>query len=192
MMFDYPAYGYTRDLLLMVTIQPPADAVPKKVSIGLQASWMACGSSCHPGNHRFALALPGEASTSPKASPTASVFEAARKELPVPLQGWSVRVESAVDAAEIRIRLRALESGGRSEVAPETCTFFSSDGQVSSRPPQRWSRASDGSLVMVAFRSEYGPKGRSSLPGVLYCSGGWGPQGTPQYMRVQPPVAATK
>ena len=190
MMFHYPAYGYERDIVLLTDITPPEGSLPEKVTLEVQASWMACGATCHPGSHRFSLTLPraGE-SASPVDPSLVGVFSAARKELPASLQGWEVRVESAVDDSRIRLRLRRSSKGAK--VDPEGCVFFSSDGQISSTPEQVWSREADGSLLMVAERSKHGPAEQRSLPGVLYCPSGWGNGGAPKYMQVNPAVSAS-
>ena len=189
LMFHYPAYGYERDIVLLTEIFPPADAVPEKVRLDVRASWMACGSTCHPGSHTFSLTLPAGKGGG-VASPHAATFAAARKELPAPLTGWEVQMETPKDAATIRLRLRPLGRGPA--IDPATCEFFSSDGQLSSTPAQKWRREADGSLLMTAPRSEHGPAKQTHLPGVLYCPGGWGPDGGPTHMQVNPAVLATK
>ncbi|HMD61832.1 MAG TPA: protein-disulfide reductase DsbD domain-containing protein, partial [Opitutaceae bacterium] len=51
--------GYDGDLLLPVTITPPADLKPgANVELRVGADWLMCQDECVPGNARLSLALP--------------------------------------------------------------------------------------------------------------------------------------
>ncbi|BCU75706.1 protein-disulfide reductase DsbD domain-containing protein [Luteolibacter sp. LG18] len=154
MMAKYPAHGYERDILLLVEITPPA-VVPEKVELKAEASWMACADGCYPGNKILTLDFPATAQTAEIAK--------ARAELPQPLQGWTATLESAKDAAEIRVKFTRASGN---DAQPGTLYFFSSDEQISSDPPQKIEPLADG-FRLIAPRSEYSPKNKASLPGVL-------------------------
>ena len=113
----------------------------------------------------------------------ASSFQKARQELPRPLQGWSTELLSAPDAEEIRFRVTPA-TGNAAD--PGELYFFSSDGQISSDPPQRVVKT-DGGYEITAERSPYGPKNKASLPGVLISSTGFTKDGT-KFATIEPGV----
>lgn len=162
MMAIHPVHGYERDVMLLVEITPPAEITKEKVDLKANATWMACADGCYPGKIALDLELP--VATEPAVDTEKSgSFTKARQEIPQPLQHWTTEVVSAVDAEEIRIRLKP---GSADAVLPEDVYFFSSDGQISSNKPQRV-EAKDGVYEIVAKRSKFGPKGKASLPGIL-------------------------
>jgi thiol:disulfide interchange protein DsbD len=96
-MLGLTAWGYERDVLLLVTITPPA-GLRDGVFVDLRAkgAWMACGRTCHPGWGDFLLKLPVNAqATTPVWDPAHKpLFAEATEELPPPLEGWSATVTS--------------------------------------------------------------------------------------------------
>lgn len=153
-MAGHAAHGYERDVMLLVEITPTAD-LPEKVELNAEASWMACADGCYPGRKTLTLGFPAPAE--------ASAIAKARADLPQPLQGWTTILESAKDAPEIRVKFTRAHGN---TAAPAKPYFFSSDGQISSDPPQKIETLPDG-FRLIAERSEYSPKGCTTLPGVL-------------------------
>ncbi|MGC4014832.1 MAG: protein-disulfide reductase DsbD family protein [Luteolibacter sp.] len=153
-MAGHPAHGYERDVLLLVEITPPAQ-LPSKIELKAEASWMACADGCYPGQKELALDFP--------AADQSAAIAKARAELPQPLRGWNAALESAKDGPEIRVKFTR---SGDNKVDPGKLYFFSSDGQISSDPPQKIEALPDG-FRLIAERSEYSPKGCATLPGVL-------------------------
>lgn len=162
MMAVYPVHGYERDVMLLVDITPPAEISGEKIDLKAKATWMACADGCYPGKIALDLALPVAAEPALDAG-VAAAFAKARQEIPQPLQNWTTELVSVVDAQEIRIRLKP---GSPESVLPGDVYFFSSDGQVSSDQPQRL-EAKDGVFEIIAKRAEFGPKGKTTLPGIL-------------------------
>ena len=163
MMAIHPVHGFERDVLLLVEITPPPATSSARIELKATASWMACADGCYPGKKDLSLALPVAAE--PTADPAmAASFATARAEIPRPLQHWKMEVLSEVDAPEIRLRLTPADGEARS---PGEAYFFSSDGQISSAPAQKLARKDGGVIEITAPRAEYGPKGKTSLPGVL-------------------------
>lgn len=170
LMAIHPVYGYEREVMLLTEITPPAEISAKEVRLKATATWMACADGCYPGEADLTLEL--AVSSNPEKDPAAAgAFASARREIPQPLEGWSAELVSAVDAPEIRLRLKSNSPGGRQDL-PRDLYFFSSDGQISSDPPQRLETGKDGFVEIVAPRSAYGPKGKGVLPGVLLSGGG--------------------
>ena len=196
MMAIHPVHGFERDVMLLVEVTPPAE-LPARVKLKATASWMACADGCYPGKKELVLELPVEAEA--KADPAvAASFTSARAELPRPIEGWKAELLSAPDAAEIRVRLTPADDRA---LPPGDIYFFSSDGQISSDPPQRVEKTPDGTgFEIIAARSPYGPKGKSTLPGVLVSSRPLS-KGGPSFASIEPrsadgataaPAASTK
>ncbi len=164
LMAIHPVHGYERDVMLVVDIKAPEKIQTSSVRIQASASWMACADGCYPGKTALELTLPVAADAT-KSAAVVEQFTQARNEIPQPLETWSAELISAVDAPEIRLRLKPESSGGAPP--PGDVYFFSSDGQISSDQPQRVEIAPDGAFQIIASRSPYGPKGKKSLPGVL-------------------------
>jgi DsbC/DsbD-like thiol-disulfide interchange protein len=162
-MAGHLAHGYERDILLMTEITPPANISSPRLQLQATASWMACAAGCYPEKKKLTLDLPvaAEAIADPA---HAAAFAQARAELPRPLEHWNVALESATDAAEIRVKFTPADDKARD---PGAVYFFSSDGQISSDPPQRIETLADGGFRLIAPRAQYSPKGRTTLPGVL-------------------------
>lgn len=162
-MAGHPAHGYERDILLMTEITPPAGVASQRIQLQATASWMACAAGCYPEKKKLALDLPVAAEVIVDSS-HAAAFTQARAELPRPLEHWNVVLESPADAAEIRVKFTPADDKARD---PGPVYFFSSDGQISSDPPQRIEALADGGFRLIAPRAQYSPKGRAALPGVL-------------------------
>ncbi len=162
MMSIHPVHGFERDVLLMVEITPPATLATTAAELKATASWMACADGCYPGKKELSLSLPVAAQASPDPA-QAGTFAQARTELPRALEHWKVQLVSEPDAAEIRLRLSPADDQALAPVDPY---FFSSDGQISSKPVQTV-EVKDGVIEITAPRAQYGPKVGKSLPGVL-------------------------
>lgn len=158
MMAIYPVHGYERDVMLLVDITPPAEIASTKVTLQATASWMACADGCFPGKISLSLDLP--VSAEPSVDET---FSKARQEISQPLENWNAELVSPVDAPEIHFRLKP---GNPDSVLPDDVYFFSSDGQIASDQPQRIEKK-DGAYEVTIKRAEFGPKGKTTLPGVL-------------------------
>ena len=186
LMAIHPVHGFERDVILLVDITPPAKIAASRVSLKATASWMACADGCYPGKKELSCEL--DVATEAKADPAlASAFQKAREELPKPLQGWNAELLSAPDAQEIRFRLT---STSELAVEPKDLYFFSSDGQISSDPPQRVVKTETG-LEIIAERSPYGPKSKGSLPGVLKSATPFS-KGGPAFAAIEPVLPGSK
>jgi DsbC/DsbD-like thiol-disulfide interchange protein len=162
-MAGHPAHGYERDILLMTEITPPANVSSPRLQLQATASWMACAAGCYPEKKKLTLDLPVAVEAIPDPA-HAAAFAQARAELPRPLEHWNVELESPRDATEIRVKFTPTEAKARD---PGVVYFFSSDGQISSDPPQRIEALAGGGFRLIAPRAQYSPKGRATLPGVL-------------------------
>jgi hypothetical protein len=82
-----------------------------------------------------------------------------------------VVIETKPGESPVRIAVKALTKQAGD---PGDIYFFSEDEQISSEPPQVAERRDDGSYLITAERSEWGPKDpQPTLPGILVASGSW-------------------
>ncbi|MGC4016627.1 MAG: protein-disulfide reductase DsbD family protein [Luteolibacter sp.] len=89
---DLPGFGYLGELVLPVTLIPPASAKgPAKIA--LKVDWLTCNdSACVPGDAALDLSLvPG----SPAPTPAAPVIATAKGKVPAPLAGLKLEVKDA-------------------------------------------------------------------------------------------------
>jgi len=163
LMAIHPVHSFKRDVMLLVRITPPEKITASRVSLKATATWMACADGCYPGKKELSLDLPVAGQAAADAA-QAEAFASARAELPQPLQHWKVERLSEVDAAEIKLRLTPADDQA---LPAEGAYFFSSDGQISSAPKQTVTLKEAGVIEITAERAQYGPKGRTDLPGVL-------------------------
>lgn len=180
-MAGHPAHGFHRDVLLMVDINPPATIDSEPVTLRVNATWMACAKSCHPGNTKLSITLPVAEVASPDPRHDQK-FKKARQELPQPLESWNLSLLSPPDTNTIHLRLTPKAS--TLHVLP-SLYFFSSDGQVSSDQPQRLDSPASGSYDLTLQRAEFGPDDVTHLPGILFSSNQLGP-GRQQFGSINP------
>ncbi len=185
MMAIHPVHGFERDVMLLVEITPPAE-LPARVKLAATASWMACADGCYPGKKDLSLELPAGDTEKPDPARAAD-FARARAEIPRPLEHWKTEVLTAAGAPAIRLRLTPADDLA---ILPDELYFFSSDGQVSSSPPQRVERK-DGGWEIIAPRSPYGPKDADRLPGVVVASSSL-TKGGPAFASIDPPFPLGK
>ncbi len=160
-MGPYPCHGYERPVTLLVTITPPAELVAPFVTLRAKAQWMCCAKGCFPGLKSFDMTLP--VSAEPIVDPTAqALIKKALSELPTSEHQLHATLLNEPDAPLLKMRLSGLK-----KTSPAELYFFSSDGQISSDQTQKFSLQDDGSWLFTVPRSEFSPKGASSLPGVL-------------------------
>ncbi|WP_411846008.1 protein-disulfide reductase DsbD domain-containing protein [Roseibacillus persicicus] len=162
-MAGHPAHGYHREVLLTVTMTPPATLPSDEITLEAEAIWMACARTCHPGQQKVSLTLP-VASTSKPDPRTRPFFARADAELPKALAEWQAKLLTAPDATPIQLQLTPPDGWGGS---PDSLYFFSTDGQVSSDQEQAVAPGPNGSLLMTLQRSEFSPEGKTSLSGIL-------------------------
>jgi len=161
-MSGHPAHGYTRDILLITEITPPAQLTEATYTLNGAASWMACAASCHPGHKTLSITLPVKTGQGGE-SPDRKRFQTTLANIPNSSHGWSGTWSSADEGASIALKLTP--PVGSPPI--KTCYFFSSDGQISSAPPQQADRLPNGTWRIRAKRSEFGPIFKPNLPGIL-------------------------
>jgi len=163
------SFGYTGEVLLIASIQPPADLrAGKRAVLDARAGWLECREECMPGSAVLRIELPVAAEAPPPDPAWAPLFARTRRSLPRPSSDW--RWSGAADRD--RIILRGVY-GSHPRPDPGDVFFFpDKEGVVDHSADQSVSR-DDRGLVLELRRSKFSPRPPSRLRGVLRSSGGW-------------------
>jgi thiol:disulfide interchange protein DsbD len=161
--------GYEGDLLLPVTITPPADtAAGTQVELKAAATWLMCKDVCKPGKAEVALTLPVLADP-PKADPNFGArLQAVLDQLPRTDPAWTV--SATRDAKTVTLVVRGAAGSGPSPAQPH---FFADDNLVGYDLPQTFTTDHAGGIVMSLQISPDGPQDATRLAGVLASNDGW-------------------
>ena len=179
------AYGYEREVLLIVDIKPPANLKRgANVTLSAAGAWMACARTCHPGFGDFAITLPvAKTEEKPDFDPAwRERFEAERSTFPTDLNNWTATVAEE-SPTEIVLTLRP-KSGSQIQ-AIDDVYFFSYDHQVDSDAKQVVAIASDGAIEFRLTRPDFAPDDPSELAGLIYRPGGWPENGDAKFARIR-------
>jgi thiol:disulfide interchange protein/DsbC/DsbD-like thiol-disulfide interchange protein len=161
-------YGYEGDVLLLVPMRAPADAVAgSSASITANVYWMVCEEICIPEEVTLGIGVPiAGAPSAPGAS--ATLFDRSTATLPVPSDGWQFRAAQRGD----RIILNARPPEGVRIEQPEISFFAATGPLIEYSAPQPVSLR-DGELAIELTRSPYAADGVTRLAGVLHAPAGW-------------------
>jgi DsbC/DsbD-like thiol-disulfide interchange protein/cytochrome c biogenesis protein CcdA len=169
--------GYEGDLLLPVTLTPPADLKPGiPVSIPVAVDWLMCQDVCVPGSKKLTLSLPVLAED-PKPDPDwGTRIRDTLAQLPVPDPAWTVTTWRAAGS----VMLDVAPAGGpaRPPPAADHLHFFSRDGTVAYDQPQPAKSDGHGGVLLTLPAATDGPANAARLVGVLTSAEGWR-SGTP-------------
>jgi DsbC/DsbD-like thiol-disulfide interchange protein len=162
------SYGYTREVLLPVTITPPTTlAAGTSVTLAARADWLECREVCLPGRRELSLVLPVRAE-SPPSGPWGAAFASARKRLPRAAAGW------VFEARETPERLVLVVRPPRAQAEIRQAWFFPDRGQVIDHAAtQVWAR-SPGSYRLEMTPAPNAARPRGALEGVLVTEGSGG------------------
>jgi DsbC/DsbD-like thiol-disulfide interchange protein/cytochrome c biogenesis protein CcdA len=175
--------GYDGDLLLPVTLTPPADLKPGTVAqIKAAADWLMCQDVCVPGKASLSLSLPvsgADPVPDPEWGPRVRAVVA---QLPARDPSWSAWAERG--PAAVTLAVRPAGAGAGPTPAPSDLHFFSDDGTIAYDLPQKASSDGNGGFTLTLPVSPDGPKDAPRLLGVLTSSSGWRPDGTLPGLRI--------
>src|SRR5258707_10287219 len=148
------SYGYTREVLLPVTITPPTSlAAGTSVTLAARADWLECREVCLPGRRELSLVLPVRAQAPRPSGPWGAAFASARERLPRAAAGW------AFEARETPDRLVLLVRPPRAQAGIRQAYFFPDPGQVIDHAATQTSARSAGS-----YRLERRPAPNAARP----------------------------
>jgi thiol:disulfide interchange protein DsbD len=169
--------GYDGDLLLPVTITPPADLkAGATAELHVAADWLMCQDECVPGNAKLSVTLPvSEGAPQPDPVWGARIREAVAQ-LPAQDPGWAV--SASRDAKTVTLTVRPNGASANLARTPGGLHFFSRDGYTAFDQPE--TAAADGNIgftISLPIASD-GPKDPPRLTGVLTSGAGWRPDGS--------------
>lgn len=151
LMFRIKAQGYERDVLLQTVIMPPADLAPgQTIPLKGKATWMCCGSSCHPGHRPVSLAMPVANESRPDAK-WQPLFEKERAAYARRSEAWTATAKE--EGPKVTLTLKP-GSSARPLTAGETVIFFTEDGWINSDEAQPQSLGADGNLTLHLTRAD--------------------------------------
>jgi thiol:disulfide interchange protein/DsbC/DsbD-like thiol-disulfide interchange protein len=169
--------GYDGDLLLPVTLTPPADLkAGSTVEISAKADWLMCQDECVPGSAKVSLTLPVSAG-SPGQDPTwGARVRAVLAQLPAADPSWTP--SATRDAKGVTLLVQSTGDSGSPSRAPGGVHFFSTDATIASDVAEAVVSDGKGGFVLTLPVSPDGPKDVGRLVGVLTSNQGWKPDGS--------------
>jgi thiol:disulfide interchange protein/DsbC/DsbD-like thiol-disulfide interchange protein len=167
--------GYEGDVLLPVTLTPPADLAPgSTVKLPVEADWLMCQDVCVPGSKKLSLSLP-VLSGEPQPDPDwGAKIRGVLAQLPSADPAWTVSASRTATSVTLVIGpgvdFRALPH-------PAGLHFFSTDGTVAYDQPQV-ATENGGEINLTLPVDPNGPKDAARLVGVLTSTAGWRADGS--------------
>lgn len=152
-------YGYDHQVLLMVTLRPPA-GLKQGMSERIEARvrYLVCRDVCIPGQKQLALTLPVKSGA--EASASAQGFEATRQRLPRPLpKNWKISAASVGDEFRLDLRIGALTA---------TPQFFPLEEEQVENAAVQAATAIPGGIRLHLKKSNHLLQPISRLKGVLF------------------------
>ena len=173
--------GYEGELLLPITLIPPADLKPgDSVDLNANADWLMCEDVCIPGNASLTLKLAVTAEA-PKPDVTwGEKIRATVSGLPRPDAAW--KVSASRNAKTVTLALTPAQTGGH---APTGLHFFSDDNLIVYEQPQVAKPDGRGGFVLTVALAADAPAGTKKLLGVVTSESGWLPGGGLRGLRVE-------
>ena len=180
--------GYEGDLLLPVTLTPPANLAPgTSVTLNAAAEWLMCEEVCMPGDAKVALTLPVAATAAPDPAIGARLA-AVVAGLPRADAAW--KVSATRDAKNVTLRVSPVGPTAGRASTPSDLRFFADDNYVAYELPQTVVPDTAGGFVLTLPISPDAPKDTAKLAGVLTSETGWLADGALRALRIDLPFAA--
>jgi len=178
--------GYHGDLLLPVTLTPPAGlAAGTAVELKAAVRWLMCYDVCKPGHAALNLTLPVAAADPAPDPDWGAKIRAAVANLPATDPDWTLAASR--DPKWIILVVRPSSAGGRAPLHPH---FFSRDNLVAYDAPQIVLEDGQGGVSLKLAISPDAPAGAANLVGVLTSDNGWHPDGSLPALAVDIPFGA--
>jgi thiol:disulfide interchange protein/DsbC/DsbD-like thiol-disulfide interchange protein len=177
--------GYEGDLLLPITLTPPAD-LGRDASLTLKASaeWLMCRDVCKPGNAEVSLTLPISSDTPSPDPQWGGKIRSVLASLPRPHANWLVRASRDGKAITLTVtptQARPATPGGFS---PSALHFFCDNDLVAYDQPQKVKSDRAGGFVLSLPITTDATADPTKLAGVLTSAYGWIPDGTLPGLRI--------
>ncbi len=173
--------GYDGDLLLPVTITPPANLAPgSTVTLQADVQWLMCQDVCMPGNADLQIALPIRSEAPTPDATWGTRLRAVVASLPRADPQW--RVTATHDAKNVSLKIAPAQANAPS---PTDLHFFSDDNFVAYELPQPVAPDGHGGYILTLPISPDGPKNPEKLLGVLTSENGWSGDAARRGLRVE-------
>jgi DsbC/DsbD-like thiol-disulfide interchange protein/cytochrome c biogenesis protein CcdA len=181
--------GYDGDLLLPVTITPPADLkAGTSAEITVSAEWLMCQDECVPGNATLSLVLPVSAEGAQPDPVWAPRIQAVVAQLPVADPSW--KAYASRGPATVTLVVRAEGAPADSARLAADLHFFSEDGTTAYDQPEIAAQDGKGGFTLTLPIASDAPKDAPRLVGVLTSKQGWRPDGSLPGLRIDVPFGA--
>ena len=179
--------GYNDEILLPVTLTPPADLAPGgMVTLAASAEWLMCEEVCIPGDANVSLTL-NVVPDAPK--PDATWGEKIRATLAgLPRADAAWKVSASRNAKNIFLTVTPAQPG---VPAPTDLHFFADDNLVAYELPQTVIPDSHGGFMLTLPVAPDGPADAKKLVGVLTSETGWLAGGALRGLRVEAELVNT-
>ena len=157
------SYGYGHEVLLAVTITPPARVTDNSAKISGAFDWLECKEACLAGSAQLDVTLPVRPEP-PRRGRSAPLFDEARARLPRPAEGWALSAAAGPRALELRFQ-------PPSGVRPSGGTFFVEEPLVVEHAAPQGFEASDGGYRLTLIPAANAANPPKRLTGVLVLNG---------------------
>lgn len=154
------SYGYSKEILLPITITVPAKLDPgSTVTLSGHANWLACADVCIPEETDIAVTLPVSAGPAQPDGKFSAAFAAARAALPVP-NPFPVKV--ALDKGVVALQVSTGDAGKLTDIG-----FYPLDNDTIDNDVTPEVSAGGDGIVIRMKRPDKNPKPATALKGVL-------------------------
>ncbi|BCU78356.1 protein-disulfide reductase DsbD domain-containing protein [Luteolibacter sp. LG18] len=142
---ELPGFGYFGEIILPVTLTPPADA-KGEVKIGLKVDWLTCNdSACIPGDAALDLSL---TAADPAPTPSAALIAKAKEKVPRPVEGLVLDVKEDGKNLVLTLTAPAASDPAAFQAFPATPQVVDAAAKI------QFAKTGDGWTATVA-KSEY-------------------------------------
>lgn len=178
--------GYEGELLLPVTLSPPADLKPgETVELAARADWLMCEEICIPGGAEVSLKLPMAAAAPAPDATWGEKIRGVIAGLPRTEAAWSATASRV--GKTLTLTLTAAQAGA---VEPKDLHFFTEDGFIAYDQPQNVKRGPGGEWMLTLPIANDGPPDVKKLLGVVTSANGWLPGGALRGLRINADISA--
>jgi thiol:disulfide interchange protein DsbD len=179
--------GYEGDLLLPVTITPPAGIAPGPVQLKAAAEWLMCRDVCKPGKAELKLDLDVSAGPARPDPQWARRIGAVVAGLPHPVAGW--HVSASRDSKTVTLAI-SRDPSVPGMPTPTSLRFFADDDLVAFDQPQTVEPDGSGGFVLTLPIAIDAPPKATRLVGVITSETSWLPDDFLRGFRVDIPFGA--
>lgn len=178
--------GYEGDILLPITLTPPADLAPNgSVRLNADADWLMCEDVCIPGSASLSLTLPVAAGSPPADNKWADKIKAVLATLPREDAHWKLSA-----TREGKLVTLTVSPTNADAPKPTDLRFFAEDGLIAYDQPQPAKADGKGGFVLTLSVAAEGPANPTRLLGVLTSENGWLSDSSLRGLKVDVPLEA--